>query len=92
MESNNEPIPQPDAPISPPTHEVEPKPVDQNGTDLRLAFQIIFLALYDTFSELNLVDWNETLQISLAGFLCALILFTCLYRRNKIAKSAMTTL
>ena len=65
---------------------------NQEQNTIQVAFNTIVQALWETFCEQGGLNWNHTLQISLAVFLCTLIIFTCLYRRHKIAKSAMTTL
>ena len=61
------------------------------ANDFTVAFNLIAQALAESFSGLGL-DLNQTLQIGLCISLCSLILFTCLYRRQKIAKSAMITI
>ena len=40
----------------------------------------------------NILNCNETVQITLLAFLVTLVVATCLYKRQKLAKSAINTL
>ena len=89
MESNSQPFIDED-PFSTTVEPTDVQVIGEDGEDQISQARVWVNTAWE--AVLSNLDWNETLQTCLAVFLVSLILLTCLYKRRKLAKSAMTTI